>query len=154
MARKHSPQYPKSASDQPLQQLLFWIYCRWLEIIFPSPPSRRCRSDRTFKFILFYFPILRLIGVKACILKPQTFALCTPSKEHAESAICKDHLAPCRLKCWTNQISIGNISQPLSVLKSHFARTCRFVLNSCIVFCERRFVRTFDLQKGFSNYKV
>ncbi len=25
-----------------------------------------------------------------------------------------------------------------------------FVLNSCIVFCERRFVRTFDLQKGFS----
>jgi hypothetical protein len=38
----------------------------------------------------------------------------------------------------------------LSVLKSHFNRTRSFVLNSCIVFCERRFVRTFDLQKGFS----
>jgi len=37
-------EYPKSASDQPLQQLLFWIYCRWLEIIFPS-------ARRKFKFI-------------------------------------------------------------------------------------------------------
>ncbi len=61
----------------------------------------------------FIFQVLRLIGVKACILKPQTFVLWTPHKEHTESAICKDHLAPCRFKCWTNQISIG-ISQPLA----------------------------------------
>jgi hypothetical protein len=38
----------------------------------------------------------------------------------------------------------------LSVLKSHFNLACSFVLNGCIVFCERRYVRTFDLQKGFS----
>ncbi len=38
----------------------------------------------------------------------------------------------------------------VTVLKSHFKRSWSFVLNSCIVFCERRFVRTFDLQKGFS----
>ncbi len=36
-------------------------------------------------------------------------------------------------------------SQSLSVLKSHFTLARSFVLNSCIVFCERRFVRTFDL---------
>ncbi len=44
--------------------------------------------------------------------------------------------------------------QDLSVLKSHFNPACSFVLNRCIaamiVFCERSFVRTFDLQKGFN----
>ncbi len=44
----------------------------------------------------FIFQVLRLIAVKACILKPQTFVLWTPHKEHTESAIRKDHLAPCR----------------------------------------------------------
>ncbi len=38
----------------------------------------------------------------------------------------------------------------LSVLKSHFDLVSSFVLNSCIVFGERGFVRTIDLQKGFS----
>ncbi len=35
-------------------------------------------------------------GIKACILKPQTFVLWTPRKEHTESAIRKDYydLAP------------------------------------------------------------
>ncbi len=46
-------EYPKSASDQPLQQLLFWINCRWHEIIFPSPPSRLRPRDLKLKFILF-----------------------------------------------------------------------------------------------------
>ncbi len=32
---------------------------------------------------------------------------------------CKDHLAPCRFKCWTNQISIG-ISQPLAQLQRRY----------------------------------
>ncbi len=57
------------------------------------------------------------------------------------------------LACLQCVLDSDNI-QRLSVLKSHFNLTCRFVLNSCIVFCERRFVRifvrTFDLQKGFS----
>ncbi len=39
----------------------------------------------------------------------------------------------------------------LSVLKSHFNPACSFVLNSCIVFCERRFVRTFDSQKDLAS---
>ena len=60
-----------------------------------------------------------LIGVKECILKPRTFVLWTPRKEHTESAIRKDHLAPCRFKCWTNQISIG-ISQPLAQLQCRY----------------------------------
>ncbi len=38
---------------------------------------------------------------------------------HTESAIHKDHLAPCRFKCWTNQISIG-ISQPLAQLQCSY----------------------------------
>jgi hypothetical protein len=41
-------------------------------------------------------------------------------------------------------------AHPLSVLKSHFKRACSFVLNGCMGFWEQRFVRTFDLQKGFS----
>ncbi len=60
-----------------------------------------------------------LIGVKACILKPRTFVSWTPHKEHTESAIRKDHLAPCRFKCWTNLYSIG-ISQPLAQLQCHY----------------------------------
>ena len=38
----------------------------------------------------------------------------------------------------------------LSVLKSHFARACIGVYKQLYRLCERRFVRTFDLQKGFS----
>ncbi len=40
-------------------------------------------------------------------------------KEHTKSAIRKDHLAPCRFNCWTNQISIG-ISQPLAQLQRRY----------------------------------
>jgi hypothetical protein len=38
----------------------------------------------------------------------------------------------------------------LSVLKSHFARACIGLYKQLYRLCERRFVRTFDLQKGFS----
>ncbi len=58
-------------------------------------------------------------GAKSWDLKPRTFVLWTPHKEHTESAIRKYHLAPCRFKCWTNQISIG-ISQPLAQLKRRY----------------------------------
>ena len=60
-----------------------------------------------------------LIGVNACILKPRTFVLWTPHKEHTESAIRWKHLAPCRFKCWTNLYSIC-ISQPLKQLTSRY----------------------------------
>ena len=38
----------------------------------------------------------------------------------------------------------------LSVLKSHFNPTCIVVYKQLCRLCEQRFVRTFDLQKGFS----
>ncbi len=38
----------------------------------------------------------------------------------------------------------------LSVLKSHLAPACIGVFQQLYCLCERRFVRTFDLQKGFS----
>ncbi len=60
-----------------------------------------------------------MIGVKACILKPRTFVLWTPHQEHTESAIRKDHLAPCRFKCWTNLYS-SDISQPLAQLQRRY----------------------------------
>ncbi len=37
-----------------------------------------------------------LIRVKECILKPQTFVLWTPRKEHTKSNFRLEHLAPCR----------------------------------------------------------
>ncbi len=94
-------EYPKSASDQPLQQLLFWFNCQWLEIIFPSLPSvPSCNTWPEIKIYLILIPksldVRRLIGGKECILKPRTFVLWTPHKEHTDSAIRKDHLAPCR----------------------------------------------------------
>ncbi len=55
-------------------------------------------------------------GAKSWDLKLRTYALWTPHRKHTESAICKDQLAPCRSKSWTNQISIG-ISQPLAQLQ-------------------------------------
>jgi hypothetical protein len=58
-------------------------------------------------------------GAKSWDLKPRTYVLWTPHKEHTESAICKDHLAPCRFKCWTNQISMG-ISQPPAQLQRRY----------------------------------
>ncbi len=58
-------------------------------------------------------------GAKSWDLKLRTYALWTPHKEHTESAIRKDNLAPCRFKCWTNQISIG-ISQPLAQLQRRY----------------------------------
>jgi hypothetical protein len=92
---------PKSALDQRLQQLLFWI-----KIVNVHPDSAGkfmqglCGAgnqiDRKFYFILFYFifQVLRcqgLIGVNACIFKPSTFVLWTPHKEHTESAIRLNH---------------------------------------------------------------
>ena len=58
-------------------------------------------------------------GAKPWDLKLRTYALWTPHKEHTKSAIRKDHLAPCRFNCWTNQISIG-ISQPLAQLQCRY----------------------------------
>ena len=112
--------YPKSASDQPLQQLLFWIKI----IDVQESLCRVCAVPEikvTGNLNLFDFnsQVLRCQGVKECILKPRTFVLWTPHKEHTESAIHWKHLAPCRFKCWTNQISIG-ISQPLKQLTSRY----------------------------------
>jgi hypothetical protein len=42
------------------------------------------------------------------------------------------------------------MQQNLSVLKSHFNLTCIGLFKQLYCLCERRFVRTFDLQKGFS----
>ncbi len=58
-------------------------------------------------------------GAKSWDLNFRTYALWTPHKEHTKSAIRKNHLAPCRFKCWTNQISIG-ISQPLAQLQCRY----------------------------------
>ncbi len=84
---------------------------------FPSTGNDFRRNDRKFKFT-YLFP---LIGAKEfeCILKPWTFALWTPHKEHTESAIRNDHLSPCRFKCWTNLYSIG-IRQPLAQLQCRY----------------------------------
>ncbi len=93
----------------------------------PSQASNwlQARDSRTGDSSLFNFKsqVLRcqglIGGVKERILKPRTFVLWTPRKEHTESAIHKDHLAPSRFKCWMNQILIG-ISQPLAQLKRHY----------------------------------
>jgi hypothetical protein len=116
MARKHSPRIPK-------------------ERFRPAPPAAVvlnllsmtgnyfsiCQTEIWIYLILIpkSLDVRGLIGVKECILKPRTFVLWTPHKEHTESAIRKDHLAPCRFKCWTNQISIG-ISQPLAQLQCRY----------------------------------
>ncbi len=88
-----------------------WKWSKWLEIkiyLILIPKSLDARG---------------LIGVKERILKQLppswTFVLWTPHKEHTESATRKDHLAPCRFKCWTNLYSIG-ISQPLAHLQRSY----------------------------------
>jgi hypothetical protein len=82
--------------------------------------------DRKFKFILIHFPSpqmpLVLIGVKECILKPRTFFLWSPHKEHSSTHwVCNsnEHLVPCIFKCWTNLYSIS-ISQPLAHLQRRY----------------------------------
>ncbi len=104
-------------------QLLFWIK------IVNVPEFLRCgagiQADLKFKFIRFYFP--RCQGIDSGIrmyFKPSDLFLWSPQKEHSavqhtESAIHKEHLAPCRFKCWTNLYSIGT-SQPLTQLQSRY----------------------------------
>ena len=92
--------YPKSASDQRRQQLLFWIKIVNVQESLCRVAGLQCRKSNWQEF---FFPksldARGLIGVKACILKLQTFVLWTPHKEHTESANCAirlEHLAPCR----------------------------------------------------------
>jgi hypothetical protein len=122
-------EYPKTASDQPLQQLLLLMTGNYLPICGAIQSHLQIdfkQVTRNLNLFNFNSQVLRcqgvdtnLIGVKECILKPRSFVLWTPRKEHTESAIRKDHLAPCRFKCWTNQISIG-ISQPLAQLQCRY----------------------------------
>ena len=56
-----------------------------------------------------------------------------------------------RLLCISEQLAGGPyLNFLLSVLKSHFNRACIGLFKQLYRLCERRFVRTFDLQKGFS----
>ncbi len=98
------------------------IHYLWLSL--PCRFQARCSFPSKWTDIKIYFVLFPksldargLIGIKCTYFKPLTFALWSPHKEHTESAICKEHLAPCRFKCWTNLYSIGS-SQPLAQLQS------------------------------------
>ncbi len=116
MARKHSPRIPKERfRPAPVAAVVLNI------LSMTGNNFSICQTE--IKIYLILIPksldARGLIGVKECILKPRTFVLWTPRKKHTEPAIRKDHLAPCRFKCWTNQISIG-ISQPLAQLQCSY----------------------------------
>jgi hypothetical protein len=123
MARKHSPRIPKERfRPAPAAAVVLDILSMTGNYFSISAVD----GDGDWPEIRIYLILIPksldvrgLIGVKECILKPRSFVLWTPRKEHTESAIRKDHLAPCRFKCWTNQISIG-ISQPLAQLQCRY----------------------------------